>query len=254
MKEPSIKAQLLKSVIPLVQGRYTFETLSIAHRDIRGAKIDQSQRQEIDRVWESRLSANPSLFDGLQVRLDSGQITDGKLILRTSLTSYSEFLGTNLSHPDWPDSSLANPIGVSGIVLTEDGYLVLGVRAANLGEYCGYIDTIGGNLSPTLHVTNDEIDPFKAFSSEVEEELSIESGQIRSQLLTGLWRNAETMRPELVFRANVSADRISVGQRGHEHTELIFLSSTPADIIEFCRQHAAEMTPSCKAALFGLIE
>jgi hypothetical protein len=254
MKESSIKAQLLKSVIPLVQGRYTNETVTIKHRDLRGIKTTSPQNDEIDRVWQSRLSDNPSLFDGLQVRLDSWQVDEERLILHTSLTSYREFLGTNLSHPDWTEASLANPIGVSGLVFTSDGYIILGVRSADLGEYSGYIDTIGGNLSPSLHVTNNMIDPFKAFSSEVEEELSIESGQIESGVIVGLWRNVETMRPELVFRTRVYADRMSVGRRGPEHTELVFLSSTPVDIIEFCHLHLAEITPSCKAALSGLIE
>jgi len=254
MKESSIKALLLKSVIPLVQGHYGFETLSILHRDVRGIETTVSQNDEIDHVWLTRVSSNPNLFDGLQVRLDSWRTDNKCLILNTSLTSYREFLGTNLNRPDWPESCLANPIGVSGLVFTLDKFIVLGVRAGDLGEYSGYIDTFGGNLSPSLHVTNCAIDPFKAFDCEVEEELAIDAKQIGPAILTGLWRNAETQRPELVFRTGVSADRMSIELRGHEHTELIFLSSTPADIMQFSQQHEAEMTPSCKAALLGLIE
>jgi hypothetical protein len=254
MKESSIKAQLFKSVIPLVQGSYTFETVAINHRQVSGVEITSTQNEEIDRIWQFRLSNNPSLFDGLQVRLDSWRVDNHRLVLETSLTSYREFLGTNLSHPDWPESSLANPIGVSGLVITSDSFVVLGTRSADVAEYCGYVDTVGGNLSPSQHVTNKVIDPFKAFSTEVEEELSIDSWQINPPILKGLWRNAETLRPELVFRTRLSADRMSVGLRGHEHTELVFLSSTPAKVVEFIRQHEDEMTPSCKAALSDLIE
>src|SRR5581483_2692556 len=183
-KQCSLKGLPVNNVIPVVRGRYMRNQIEIAHREMRGMCATAAQRAEIDRIWALRRAENATIFDGLQVRLDGWQATAEKLLLSTSLTSYREFIGTNLNHPEWlktlGDDFLSNPIGVSGTIKTADYFLIFGVRGFKVAEYSGYMDTIGGNLSPTLHLTDGKIDPFKAFISEVCEELTVTEPQINS--------------------------------------------------------------------------
>src|SRR5437763_11847025 len=84
--------------------------------------------ESIDREWSAaKLRLQEHLFDGSMCRLERWSASDGALELNVSLTSYKVFLGTNLSDHDhrFPRSALANPVGVSPMLQSNDGFLLM---------------------------------------------------------------------------------------------------------------------------------
>ncbi|XP_035885532.1 uridine diphosphate glucose pyrophosphatase NUDT22 isoform X3 [Phyllostomus discolor] len=121
--------------------------------------------QAIAAVWESRLQAQPWLFDAPKFRLHSAALeptgSQGpQLLLRLGLTSYRDFLGTNWASSaawlrqqglaDWGDKQayLADPLGVGAALTTADDFLVFLRRSQRVAEAPGLVDVPGGHPEP----------------------------------------------------------------------------------------------------------
>ena len=82
----------------------------------------------------------------------SNTIFFSSLELNCGLSSYKDFVGTNLNPTvvslASDHSNLADIIGVNGILRTCDGFCVITKRAAWVGEHPGMLDTPGGHPEP----------------------------------------------------------------------------------------------------------
>ena len=90
------------------------------------------------------------------------------LELNCGLSSYKDFVGTNLN-PTVVElaedhSYLADIIGVNGILRTSDGFCVITKRAAWVGEHPGMLDTPGGHPEPAKVGHTNVSKPCKEFS------------------------------------------------------------------------------------------
>lgn len=118
-------------------------------------------------VWESRLQAQPWLFDAPKFRLHSAVLAPADsqrphLLLRLGLTSYRDFLGTNWASSaawlrqqgaaDWDDKQayLADPLGVGAALTTADDFLVFLRRSGRVAEAPGLVDVPGGHPEPQV--------------------------------------------------------------------------------------------------------
>lgn len=118
-------------------------------------------------VWESRLQAQPWLFDAPKFRLHSATLVPTgspgpQLLLRLGLTSYRDFLGTNWASSaawlrqqgaaDWGDKQayLADPLGVGAALATADDFLVFLRRSRQVAEAPGLVDVPGGHPEPQV--------------------------------------------------------------------------------------------------------
>src|SRR3954470_11251158 len=88
--------------------------------------------QQIERAWRAAM-ARPGiqLFDGPMCRLESLDILPNRTMhLTLSPASYKPFLGTNMTNPRLADKYghkvLANPVGLSCVLISSDGFLLLG--------------------------------------------------------------------------------------------------------------------------------
>ncbi|KAF4009847.1 hypothetical protein G4228_001006 [Cervus hanglu yarkandensis] len=116
-------------------------------------------------IWESRLQAQPWLFDAPKFRLHSATLASTgspgpQLLLRLGLTSYQAFLGTNWASSaawlrqqgaiDWGDKQayLADPLGVGAALATADDFLVFLRRSGQVAEAPGLVDVPGGHPEP----------------------------------------------------------------------------------------------------------
>ena len=118
-------------------------------------------------IWESRLQAQPWLFDAPKFRLHSATLAPTgspgpQLLLRLGLTSYQDFLGTNWASSaawlrqqgaiDWGDKQayLADPLGVGAALATADDFLVFLRRSGQVAEAPGLVDVPGGHPEPQV--------------------------------------------------------------------------------------------------------
>ncbi|XP_012318531.1 uridine diphosphate glucose pyrophosphatase NUDT22 isoform X5 [Aotus nancymaae] len=121
--------------------------------------------EAITAIWETRLKAQPWLFDAPKFRLHSATLAPTgsqgpQLLLHLGLTSYRDFLGTNWSSSaawlrqqgaaDCGDTQayLSDPLGVGAALATADDFLVFLRRSWQVAEATGLVDVPGGHPEP----------------------------------------------------------------------------------------------------------
>jgi hypothetical protein len=167
----------------------------------------------IDEAWRRVLSRpGVHLFDGPMSRMESFEASADVLRLTLSETSYKPFVGTNLEHPDLADrygpGVMANPVGVSTLLETGDGFLMLGRRNAAVAYYPSRVHPFAGALEP-----RDGADPFAAVYRELGEELSLSREDLADLRCCGLVEDHALRQPELIFLASTPLARQDVEGR-----------------------------------------
>lgn len=155
----------------------------------------------IEAAWQKTLSRpGVKLFDGPMVRLDRFIDTPEQLELHLGQTSYKPFVGTNMAHPELADTFgrdvMANPVGVSPLLLTADGYILLGHRHETLAYYPGRIHPFAGSMDPN------DASPFAAIRRELAEELSLTDAEVPDVRCTGIVEDHRLRQWELIFAAD----------------------------------------------------
>lgn len=212
-------------------------------------RIDPDVERKIDDAW-ARVTARPGvrLFDGPMCRIESFDASPDVLRLSLSPTSYKPFVGTNLLNPDLADTHgrdvMANPVGVSALLETADGYYVLGRRNASVAYYPERVHPFAGALEP-----RDGADPFAAVYRELSEELSLSGADVTNLRCTGLVEDRALRQPELVFLVSTSLRRAEVERRvdRDEHLASCALEQVPAKVLEWAADPA--LTPVAVASL-----
>lgn len=157
-------------------------------------------RPLIERAWQDALAVpGVKLFDGPMCRLESwSESNAGGMELRFSRTSYKLFLGTNLANPRLAErfgvSVLANPVGVSPLLLSSDGFALLGRRNATVAYYPRRVHPFSGALEP-----HDDLDVFDEVMRELREELGFDRSDVAEMVCTGIVEDVSIRQPELIF-------------------------------------------------------
>lgn len=214
----------------------------------------------IARTWEveSALAQDGArtLYNGQIGRLTGIVSSDSNLTLKLGPTNYRDFLGTNLFHA--ADVSrlggrlLADPLGISGLVLTRDGFVVLGVRGRKVVFHAGHVHTFGGLLENADRAPAG-YDLIGSLRRELNEEMGLVEPDITSVTVTGLVRDRLILQPELIFDVLTRLSRAELVARFDpvsdlEHTEWIFVADDPDALVEFLRKKRS-ITAVAKAAL-----
>ncbi len=206
--------------------------------------------------WNSLLQANPEkhLFNGALAQLDGFSFDSAALTLRLSATDYRAFLyhqsQREKSQPASGEGFGSQALGISAVVRTSDGFLVLMKRSDRVGEYPNCLDVFGGHIDPIAHQTKGKPDPCKAIGAELEEELGVHAEEIAPVKVFGLIRNLENGKPELIFAAPLSlnsdelADRAKNAADRFEFSELLFLPDQKASLASFLKNHTHDFSPS----------
>ena len=163
----------------------------------------------VESAWAEAMSRpGVHLFDGPMCRLESWSAAPDRLGLALSETTYKQFLGTNLTHPDLADrygrEVLANPVGVSPALLTADGFLMMGRRNASVAYYPNRIHPFAGALDPA------DADPFAAVRRELNEELGLTAPDVPDIRCTGIAEDLSIRQPELIFLARTTRTRARI--------------------------------------------
>lgn len=176
---------------------------------------------EIGRIWEAETEEAEArgirLYNGELARLSTWRSSQAALHLELGMTCYRDFVGTNLRQAartvSLGQDHLADPLGVSMLLITHDGYLVLGLRNRRVAHFAGWIHMIGGMVERQDENDDGSFALFSAIFREASEELMIESHELEQARVIGLVRDQSILQPELVFEASLSMSRDELQSR-----------------------------------------
>ena len=201
----------------------------------------------IERKWQAectRAAAEErTLFDGQLARLTGLEATEEGLTLVLGDTTYREFVGTNWCNVEGVhargDAYLSNPLGVSIIPLTCDGWAVLGRRSERVAYHGGCLHPLGGMVERADRRDDGSYDVPGAAVRELCEEIPVQRDEVASLRVIGLIRDRKLLQPELVFSAElplargVLAQRIDKHLTDDEHVGFEFVECTAGAIHQF---------------------
>ena len=193
----------------------------------------------IERAWsEASARLGVKLFDGPMCRLERCEASPDALRLWVSPTSYKPFLGTNLTGVDVPASTLANPLGLSAALVTNDGWLMLGRRNASVAYYPNRIHPFAGSLEP-----GELANVFKGVLRELEEEIGLGERDVAEMRCLGLIEDAKLRQPEIIFAVRAKRTRAEIESNldAAEHHAAVAVQAQPRDVEAMMRD--ALMTP-----------
>ncbi len=208
---------------------------------------------QVDRAIEAAWSAASSrkgihLFDGPMCRLERWNATPDRLDLSLSPTSYKPFLGTNLHNTHLADQFgadvLANPVGLSTIIQSADGWLLLGRRSSAVAYYPDRVHPFAGALEPAATV-----DVVSEVRRELREELSMRENQITNIRCIGLAEDRSLRQPELIFltRSPLTRGQVESNLDQSEHRSVFAVAADRHDVRRVITDPA--LTPVAEAAL-----
>jgi 8-oxo-dGTP pyrophosphatase MutT (NUDIX family) len=244
-----------------VVGAYRRGQVQVQWSPTRRSTNDELERL-IDQAWQlatwQAKKNGQNLYDGDLCRLIEYQAEGDQLGLTLGKVSYKEFVGTNqtqayVRYLHGPEV-LADPLGVSSALITDDGFILLGRRSERVMQYGGRIHPIGGIVEPP-DKPGDPPDPFDAMLAEVLEEIRVPSENVRDFTLLGLVRDKNTVQPELIFDMRLDMEAATVCRSAvsaidaDEHTEIIPVRDHPAAVVTFLQQKFGELTPVSLATL-----
>ena len=156
------------------------------------------ERRNVEQYWEG-LKQNQSWIEDLPLyRLLGFEDMNGGLKFELGLTGYKEYVGTNVSRPQWalanPNEKMANPLPISVVAVTGDKQVPMQIRSSAAGSDRGkWHVTPCGNTHPP-HSLED------AVLMELVEELAVNSEEIVGPiLLTGVVVDKHITKPELTL-------------------------------------------------------
>jgi len=116
--------------------------------------------KEMENIWALKVVENIRLFNQSKFRLADAYSSNSRLHLVIGLTDYRETFCTNLlpssdhiknfgqSEYGSEDACFGHATGVGGVVVTQDGFIILQKRAHWVSESQGCYDTPGGHSEP----------------------------------------------------------------------------------------------------------
>ncbi|KAM8910711.1 uridine diphosphate glucose pyrophosphatase NUDT22 isoform 2-T6 [Spinachia spinachia] len=210
------------------------------------------------------------------------------LTLRLGLTCYKDYLGTNWSRRAAelrqrgevefgdPLALLAQPLGVGGVLCTDDGQVVLIRRSQRVAEAGGLLDIPGGHPEPKAvcerlgrRVREEQIgvhmmqrrpvvsELFSSVCGEIRDEVNVPLSSLGAPVLMGVALNHTSAgRPSAEFYVSCSLTSDEVrrlyrkgGAEASESTEIIFLCKT--EVMQLDRRSPLwpQLCPSAKGAV-----
>ncbi len=200
------------------------------------------------------------LFNGKLSRLVRVAATAGGIELTVQPTDFQTFLTTNLIHPGrFAPDQRADAMGVSAVVRSRDGNLLLGRRSERVAFHRGRLHTIGGVLDwirPPADGQSDGGWLFDQLSKELFEELSLQPEDLMETTGLVLARDRVIAQPELLCLSRVALPAGFLVDRwredgNHEHVELWTCPDSPAAVSKALAESAGQFTPIAVAALLA---
>ena len=187
------------------------------------------------------------LFNGALCRLEKFSAMNGNLQLSFSRTCYRDLLFSNANTTELiatlGESGPVHALGVSAVIETSDGFLLIIRRSMHVGEGPGALDIIGGHIHPDQHFRDGVPNVFVAIKDEMRSELGVPSALLEDCLCIGLTESFRQRKPELAFGVRLPLTMPEIRQfaqqapEGEEYSELLAIRADPATIKKFMMEH-----------------
>ncbi|MCC6407290.1 MAG: NUDIX domain-containing protein [Planctomycetes bacterium] len=223
----------------------------------RGVEWTDERRQSLlavlerDRVGARKLERRPDGSLPSLYRLHGVRREGERVALEVGTTDYAEYLATNVAHPEWRamfgSRALADPLGLSGVLLEGRGRIVLGRRSRDLPVDAGrwHIVPAGHPFAPQT--------PLEALRDEARGELGLDADELLDARCTGIFRVAHSGKPELACfaRTNRTLEELASRARSEawEHDELLGLAWEPRTIAAWLANERARTAPAGHGAV-----
>ncbi len=245
-----------------VYGSFRSDQLEIVYRDEPAPAIPALEAM-VGRTWaeqvEQARQRGSLLYNGQVVRLLRHRVEDGRLLMEGGPSDFAHFMGTNYLNyarvEEFGWEAYSNPIGVSGIILTRDGWILYGRRNHRVACHPGYVQAFGGSLEAHERRPDGTFDAFACVLRELKEEADVEPEDVADIRCLGLARDRWIRQPELIFDVGIRqtreemADRLRHDDEEQEHAEIVACADEPAAIVPFVRR-MEPISPVSVGALF----
>ncbi|WP_246651683.1 NUDIX hydrolase [Rhizobium laguerreae] len=181
-------------------------------------------------TWAAVCAKRPAAFDGSLLRMASYQVDGERLSIAASRTRFSAYVATR--HPafasEHPHADRADPLGLTAIVLTADGNVIVTKRSLLADQNPGGLYLIGGYAEPGD--SDGPVDIFNEIAREVEEEIAVGDVSRSEAVAIGLAYDPVFCHPELFLlmpSKSTAADILSGADAApdrNEASELLFYS------------------------------
>lgn len=166
-------------------------------------------------------------------------------------TDYAEYLATNVAHPEWRglhgDAALSDALGISGVLVGQDGRALLARRGASLAVDAGRFHVV-----PSGHPFAAQT-PTEALLDEARGELGLESREISALRCLGVARATGSGKPELICCGRVACTLAELEARPRaeawEHDQLFAVEWESRAVLEWLGSHAGNTAAAGLAAL-----
>ena len=216
----------------------------------------------VARIWECEHALAQDegkiLYNGELGRLVRAEADPDGLRLHLGCTSYREFVGTNLHNATAVGGEgaehFADPLGISAVVVTLDGWLALGRRGRRVAHHPGRLHPFGGMLEPADRRAGGGYDAFAGAARELMEEAGVRAHEISDLIVVGMVRDLAIHQPELIFEASIRLSRAELEavfdpRRGDgEHTAIELVADEPEALVAFL-ERSDSATPVAQATL-----
>lgn len=199
------------------------------------------------------------LYNGQIVRLLRYRVDDDHLLMEGGPSDFAHFIGTNYLNyhraEEFGWNVFSNPIGVSGIVITRDDWILYGRRNDRVACHPGYVQAFGGSLEMRDRQPDGTFDAFACVLRELHEEAGVRDADVTETTCLGMARDRQIRQPELVFDVRIRqsreemADRLRHDDPEQEHAEIVACQDIPEAIVPFVRR-MAPVSPVAIGALF----
>lgn len=222
------------------------------YRPDRHVSYTHAQQADIERHWRRMIAAGRRMEDLPLYRLEGFSGDANSLRLQLGPTSYRIYSSTNVAQPEWAQPTggpmCANPLALSAVMVTADGFAVLQQRSARTGEYPSV-----WHITPSGHLHPPD-SPLEALLAETEEELGASPEEvIGSPEVIGLLESLEVGKPELILRGRLSVTSQEILARrasdAWEYDRLVPLSWDAATVTQWLSSHEGDCVPPGHAAI-----
>lgn len=150
-------------------------------------------------TWRTTLAKRPTAFDGALLRLDGHQVSEDRLRLTASRTTFSAYVATRDPRfaDDHPGEARADPLGMTAIVTTADRQAIVTRRSLSADQNPGALYFVGGYAEP--RGAGDTVNLFDDAAREIAEEIAVTDLDRATSYAIGLAYDPLYCHPELIF-------------------------------------------------------